>query len=809
MKSQSFLTLTLILGFSLSYAARPDAPDFPAVLNPGTNQASPAVAYNPVDQQYLVVWTDDRHLEQSGVDVYGQLLAPDGRPLGRDFPISTAPGGQQLPVVVYNYMDYEYLVVWSDDRNTAATGLDLYGQRLARDGTLTGDEFPINAVPGAQQLPAVAYNSKENQYLVVWQDTRNLLVSGNDLYGQILSPQGRPFGRPFVVSDAPNNQVTPAAAYNYAAHQYLVVWGDLRNGSSGSDIYGQRLAAGGRLIGSNFPIATAPAGQQVPVAAYDYTTNQYLVAWEDSRSSATTGSDIYGQILSGEADLVGNHFPITTAAGNQQRPALAYHGRRHQYLVAWSDERHSATSGFDIYGQRVSPQGELIGGDLAIATASLTQAKPAVIYNPIDPQYFLVWEDGRRMAHSGSEIYGRRVRHTGRPAGTDFPISSEPSPESLRPAFGNQTSPTTAYNSTEAQYLIVWEDARRGAANLDIYGQIVSSTGELLIGPFPIAVAPNNQTLPFAAYNGTDNQYLVIWDDRRDRATNGQDLYGQILSAQGEPIGHNFPIAAGPDDEGRATVVYNAIDQQYLAVWEDSRNLATNGVDIYGQRLSNDGRLLGEAIPVSTAPMPQARPYVAHNSQTNEYLVVFRDDRNMGTPTGRDIYGQRMAADGRLLGDNFPVSTAPGAQNFPSVAYNGTDNEYLVVWWEDRNAATSGDDIYGQRLSSTGVPLGGDLAIATAPRAQGDPSVTYNPVANEYLVVWEDGRDFTTSSPDIYGQRIAKGLVGGNFPITRAPRGQAQAFVTCNPTGGQYLVVWQDSRNTGASGTDLYGRIMQ
>src|SRR5262245_57123837 len=99
---------------------------------------------------------------------------------------------------------------------------------------------------------------------------------------------------------------------------------------------------------------------------------------------------------------------------------------------------------------------------------------------------------------------------------------------------------------------------------------------------------------------------------------------------------------------------------------------------------------------------------VAYNPTNNEYLVVWSADDNTGLLVNEEleIYGQRVdAATGARLGSRIRISNqGPDGSQFskaaaPAVAYNGTANEYLVVW--AGSTPTGGEfefEIYGQRI---------------------------------------------------------------------------------------------------------------
>jgi len=68
----------------------------------------------------------------------------------------------------------------------------------------------------------------------------------------------------------------------------------------------------------------------------------------------------------------------------------------------------------------------------------------------------------------------------------------------------------------------------------------------------------------------------------------------------------------------------------------------------------------------------------------------------------------------KLIGNNIDVSSGSTVQRLsPSVAYNSANNEYMVVWFDLRNVATTGNDIFAQRLSAIGGLIGANIPIDT------------------------------------------------------------------------------------------------
>ena len=106
---------------------------------------SPAVAYNSVDNEYLVVWVSDDNTApqvEDEYEIFGQgVAAATGAEIGGDFRLSDmGPEGDTAydlgaPEVAYNTAKDEYLVVWYGEDNIAPLVDDereIFGQRLTK-----------------------------------------------------------------------------------------------------------------------------------------------------------------------------------------------------------------------------------------------------------------------------------------------------------------------------------------------------------------------------------------------------------------------------------------------------------------------------------------------------------------------------------------------------------------------------------------------------------------------------------------------------------------------------------------------------
>lgn len=698
---------------------------------------------------------------------------------------------QTQPAAAYNPSGQEYFVAWQDDRNYASTGWDIYAQRLSSEGLPEGDPIPIVTASGDQEQVAIAYNSNLDEYLVVWTDGRG---KDDDIYGQRVSSGGTLIGPEIVISGARKDQDGPVIAYNSIDNEYLVAWDDNRSSKSprGYDLFGARLAGTGEPIGSEISLCKERGDQMGPAVAYDSIDNEYLVTWADYRNGTW---DIYAQRVAPDGGFPSSEFVVSDAPNDQAVPEIAYNNTDNQYLVAWRDNR-SDPDLYGVYGRRVLGGDGPIGDEIAISVSQspmVSLVYPNVSYNAVDNEYLVVWDlsTGNGVDR---DIYGRRVSSGGTVQGDEFLVAA---------AVNDQMGPVAAHNGND-EYLVVWTDERYyDVTSYDIYGQRVANDGALEGFNFPISVSTAGQRHPGLAHNPTTNEYLVAWHDQ-DSPLTGKDIYAQLVFSSSYLKGDYFAVSTVAGDQEHATVAYGTVADEYLVVWSDGRNFATSEWDIYGQRISSAGVLTGTEIIVCSEIGAQQFPAVAYDGDLDEYLVVWQDSR----ATETDIYGQRITGAGVLTGTEISISTALGDQAQPVVAYNSAQVEYLVVW-EDERAGAGNLDIYGQRVSSTGSLVGSEILISSAANDQASPAVAYNGATDEYLVVWHDFRD-ATSDADIYGQRIsAVGLLlGSEIAISTEVEKQLDPAVDYDAADDRYMVVWQDGRNGASLTYDIYGQLV-
>jgi hypothetical protein len=462
----------------------------------------------------------------------------------------------------------------------------------------------------------------------------------------------------------------------------------------------------------------------------------------------------------------------TSYAGNQGYASVAFDNDT-TYLVVWADQFGTTSS--NICGARVAQSGTVLdwNGGILISNATNAQENPAVAFDGTN--YLVVWQDKRGGTYY--DIYGQRVNTSGGLVGSEITISS---------ALYNQQSPGVAFDGTN--YLVVWQD-RRGGSSYDIYGQRVNTSGGLVGSAITISNASGNQSAPSVAFDGTN--YLVAW---QDTSSYGYDICGIRVSTGGALVGSKITISNATNNQQSPSVAYG--NGYYLVAWQDYRNGTT--CDIYGARVNTSGVVYGP-ITISNATNNQQSPSVAYDG-TN-CLVAWQDYRN--STTYSDIYGARVNTDGTVLdGSGIEISLADSSQECPAVVGSGSSG-FLAVWQDTRNGSAN-YDTYGARISAGGsvtdYPNG--ILLTGVVNAQTNPAVAFD--GTNYLVVWDDNR---YGYSDICGARVSlsgAALDPAGFLISSNTSTSNQTYPAVAFDGTDYMVVWQDARNSG-TGLDIYG----
>jgi hypothetical protein len=382
-------------------------------LGATSDEQIPTVAYSSTRNVFLVVWADYRDGPSSG-QVFGRWVSGRGRPIGGAFQISgdatSFNNVNPSLAVAYNSAADEFIVVWQDARHVTTRGLDIYGRLVTGPGSM-GAEFRISgdqAIAHEQEV-AVTYDATRNRYLVVWRDTRNVLTTWVDIYGQRLTPSGSRIGTDFRISDdsSGDEDSRPSIAWS-AGNGYLVVW----QACCPWRVSGRRVSGIGSPIGASFSISGDGFSEAFfPQIISNQAAGEYLVVW---RGWLGGSKRVYGRRVSGTGSPLGALILIGGVLQDlhEWAPTVAWNALDGEYAVAWEDGRALTARGWDIFGRQLSASGVPFGSSFRVSGPYATDSEfsPAIAWNAVRNEYLIVWSDHRIFASHGWDIYGRRIK---------------------------------------------------------------------------------------------------------------------------------------------------------------------------------------------------------------------------------------------------------------------------------------------------------------------------------------------------------------------------------------------------------------
>ncbi len=186
------------------------------------------------------------------------------------------------------------------------------------------------------------------------------------------------------------------------------------------------------------------------------------------------------------------------------------------------------------------------------------------------------------------------------------------------------------------------------------------------------------------------------------------------------------------------------------------------------------------------------------------WIVAWVDARGGGNPA---IYAQRVNPSGSRAWATDGVLAYQSAGFFTEFALVGDGQGGAFLAAVDSQDALQ-YHVYLQRLNASGARVlgtGGVAAVAGSASAQVDPALV-NTETGVAVVVFVDSR---TAGGDIYAQRITSSgtLTWGSGGAVVCGVGLAQGAPRAVADGaGGVLAFWEDERDFGSTGLDLYGQ---
>ncbi len=417
-----------------------------------------------------------------------------------------------------------------------------------------------------------------------------------------------------------------------------------------------------------------------PSVAYDPSTGRYLAVWLTARNagSSSDGFDVYGVFLDRTGQSEGSEFRISdnnTAARNGLPTVAAGKG---EFAVAWAAKQGTCR----VYVQQITDTS--YRADHLLASSTGHHHSPSLAYNPKRRRYTLAYVSGDD--YMPPTFFG---------ADTDD--------------CGNNPSSTSSIQATEFYF-----------------SDVGLVTGTVL----DLSDVSSSAFRPHLAYSNALEQYLVVWEDRRNANEQAYhfDVYAQRFSDNMFVMGNNIALDTGGDytnyDTSATWTPHPVVaggGEHFMTTWFDREEEDSAVVwSVKGSLISSDG-ITETAFTVAQMSFAQSHDGQAptgflsavYASTAQEYLVGITSHLESVWGYLSLVRTQRISHDGQLLDKGGDSQSAPGVGY--SVDYENDDQiavglavnpvsgagtaDYIAIYAKHRTDQTAQDfDIWSVRI---------------------------------------------------------------------------------------------------------------
>lgn len=246
----------------------------------------------------------------------------------------------------------------------------------------------------------------------------------------------------------------------------------------------------------------------------------------------------------------------------------------------------------------------------------------------------------------------------------------------------------------------------------------------------------------------SEGDIVVVWHNCCGQDGDSAGIFARRFDSAGSPVGSEFQVNSfTPNAQVSAAKVAAYPDGNFVVVWNNPSSYSGFSYGVFGQRFSSDGSRVGTEFQANTDTVDnRGGPDLAVTS-TGEFVVVWN---GYPTASGGDVFGQRFASDGGLLGTEFLVNSfITGTQWFPLIT-GDTSGGFLIAWTSDQLGQ---GDVFAQRFASSGGPLGAEFRVNQAGGGTAVGGGIASGQGDSWVAVWTSDQDGDQSG--IFANRFA------------------------------------------------------
>ncbi|WP_162806631.1 calcium-binding protein, partial [Sphingosinicella terrae] len=453
---------------------------------------------------------------------------------------------------------------------------------------------------------------------------------------------------------------------------------------------------------------TTDGDQTAPVIAV-FGDGSHVVVWTDTSGGDPAAPDIKAQLFGSDGEKIGGEFSVATAtAGAQASPSVAAlaDGR---FVVTWIDESGEGGdgSGFGIKAQIFDAAGATIGGEFLVNSfTESTQSQP-VVAGLADGGFVISWADasGEGGDDSGASIKAQLYDAAGMRIGGEFLVNTTTDLDPSEPAIVALST---------GGFSIAWEGRDPSYGTPAIFVQTFDAAGAAIGGEQRVNAGTYFfQNSPSIA--AIESGFVVVWEGRGGNWE--EDIVkAQLFDLAGQKSGGELKLTVPAETSVTEPSVQGLSDGGFIVTWN---RWAASGdsKDIYTQAFDHQGRPVGDLLLVhADADGNQDSSQVAE-LPSGEIAIVYADNSDtVGDASGYAVRLQRFSTTDTLDGtlEDDVLNGGPGDNEI-----NGGEGDDSLSGGAGADLLDGGNGIDTARYEWSEAGVDVDLARA-GPQLGGD-----------------------------------------------------------------------------------------
>jgi hypothetical protein len=400
--------------------------------------------------------------------------------------------------------------------------------------------------------------------------------------------------------------------------------------------------------------------------AYNVAGAEWLVVWQEQFGASAFNYDVYGQRVSATGNMVGSAIPIGVTGAGEYEPAVSWASGVNRYLVAWRHDPADDGSAADqfIAGRIINGDGSFFGPAFLLDDAPGQDLGPSILFD--GTRWLCVYTNV--VSSTDTNVLARFVTTAGVP---DLALSIDTEAD---------LAAAPSVDVMGGTYLLAWQKGSVGGP-MSIVARTMNASGAFLTPLTPVDQSATDCIHPDVSTGG--GQFLIVWEQAV--TSTDHNVVGRLATSSLTYPKNSFNIRTGASDQLTPRAQFSVAANLWYVVYSDSK---TGNTDLYGNRVDTTGKVFG-ANRLTTDAVAEVKPELAWNAVTDEMLVVYL----YGAASPFQIRAQRVSMD-------FTAPSIPGA---PQVTPNPQPTgNYTVTWSASVEGGSSGFSNYDLQRSADG-----------------------------------------------------------------------------------------------------------